>query len=237
MSHNSRKPGESDGGKQGEAATIEVPVPAADTRLYSRKATDPILQYLVNHPSEQLTLHELADVVDHSTDAVRRAVDVLEANGLVVVEASATARPVRINRDRLNLPDDPIFRIPQSEFHVPVREAVDRLSDELDDVLAIVLFGGVARGEADRKSDVDLWVLVDDRRRRNQERAHDVVAELAEETFDGNRYDYHVIVEDTSSVPSFTEDIGEILSTGIPLERSEEFEKFNQLIRAECSDE
>lgn len=105
------------------------------------------------------------------------------------------------------------------------------------DVLAIVLFGSVARGEADRKSDVDLWVFVDDQRRKNQERAHDIADTLGEKSFNGNRYDYHVVVEDTFSVPSFTEDVTEILSTGVPLERTEQYEKFNRLILEEWSDE
>ncbi|QSW98145.1 nucleotidyltransferase domain-containing protein [Haloterrigena alkaliphila] len=34
------------------------------------------------------------------------------------------------------------------------------IEDELDDVKGIVLFGSVARGTADRQSDIDLWVLV-----------------------------------------------------------------------------
>ncbi|MFT4921558.1 MAG: putative nucleotidyltransferase [Haloarculaceae archaeon] len=31
-----------------------------------------------------------------------------------------------------------------------------------DDIRGILLFGSVARGKADRQSDIDLWVLVDD---------------------------------------------------------------------------
>jgi predicted nucleotidyltransferase len=68
---------------------------------------------------------------------------------------------VRINRNRLHRPDDPIHSIPQISFRTPVRVARHYIEDELDDVLGIVLFGSVARGEADRQSDIDLWILVD----------------------------------------------------------------------------
>jgi predicted nucleotidyltransferase len=48
----------------------------------------------------------------------------------------------------------------QSVFQTPVRVARHYVEDELDGVVGVVLFGSVARGDADRRSDVDLWVLV-----------------------------------------------------------------------------
>jgi len=37
-------------------------------------------------------------------------------------------------------------------------------TDEVDDFLGIVIFGSVARGEADRQSDIDCFVVVDGNR-------------------------------------------------------------------------
>jgi len=41
-----------------------------------------------------------------------------------------------------------------------VREAIDALVGRLNDILDVLVYGSVARGEADRQSDVDIWVLV-----------------------------------------------------------------------------
>lgn len=40
---------------------------------------------------------------------------------------------------------------------------------QYDHIAGIVLYGSVARGDADRRSDIDLWVLVEDDRMANQE--------------------------------------------------------------------
>lgn len=77
-------------------------------------------------------------------------------------------------------PDEPVLRIPQEEFHEPVRTALDRLQTELDAVQGVVLFGSVARGQADRQSDIDLWVLVEDDR-GEQHRANEIAAQLGQE--------------------------------------------------------
>jgi predicted nucleotidyltransferase len=88
----------------------------------------------------------------------------------------------------------------------------------------------VARGSADRKSDIDLWVLVRENRSRNQRRATEIGQELSEQRIDGERYDFHVVVESPTSVPAHTEDIAEIVASGIPLYKTEEFEKFQSLV-------
>jgi predicted nucleotidyltransferase len=87
-------------------------------------------------------------------------VDVLESNDLIETFHKGNARRVHINRSLLHKPADPIRSIPQTEFQTPVRVAQPYIEDELENVLGIVLFGSVARGDADRRSDIDLWVLV-----------------------------------------------------------------------------
>jgi len=89
-------------------------------------------------------------------------VDALAANGLVAVRHQGNARYVQINRERLSNPEDPVERIPQVPYRTPVRVITQYVTDELEDVLGIVLFGSVAHGEADRQSDIDIWILVDD---------------------------------------------------------------------------
>ena len=217
--------------------TITLPIPAADPDLFKNKATDDVLLLLSRHRFEAFTIGELADRTGHTKQTVSRAVDVLGTNELVDVTPEGNRKQVRINDKRLSVPDDPYLRIPQSEFREPVKAAVDDLRDRLEHCLGIVLYGSVARGEADRRSDVDLWVLVGEDRAANQRAANRVRADLEERTFDGDRYAFDVDVEAMASVPRYTEDIREIVLSGIPLYETAEFETVTKLLEAETTDE
>lgn len=104
------------------------------------------------------------------------------------------------------------------------------LVEQLGDVLGIVVYGSVARGEADRQSDVDLWVLVRDNRSRNQQRATELASDLAETRIAGERYGFHIVVESPQSVPAYTEDIASAVTAGLPVYRTDEFEQFRSLM-------
>jgi hypothetical protein len=166
-----------------EQATVELPVPTPDPDLFRHTATDDLLRLLLDNPSEQFTIRELGRLTDNAAQSVKRAVDVLEANRLVLVETEGNRRLVGINHRRVTKPDDPVLRIPQPEFHPPVRAALDRIRDELGTVEGVLVFGSVARGQADRQSDIDLWVLADDR--ADQHHANELAKELGQERFGG----------------------------------------------------
>jgi len=75
-------------------------------------------------------------------------VNVLSANDLVVESPKSNQRLVQINRQRLSVPDEPILRSPP-EYHQPAKAAVTELRENINDVVGIILYGSVARGEAD----------------------------------------------------------------------------------------
>jgi predicted nucleotidyltransferase len=210
--------------------SISLSVPVQDPDLFNHKATDDVLLFLIHHRFEEYSIRTIADRVDHPKQSVRRAIDVLVANDLVKENPESNRRLIRINRDRLTVPDDPFLRIPQTEFHEPVKAAVDELEAELDDVVGIVLYGSVARGEADRRSDVDLWVLVRTDRAANQRTVNEIVQDLEERRFDGDRYVYDVDVEAVASIPAYTEDVREIVLSGIPVYETADFETVENLL-------
>lgn len=210
--------------------SISVPIPAKDDELYSKSATDSILFFLSNRRFEQFSQRELARQVDYSEAAVRRAVETLEKNDLLVCEYEGNQKVVEINRTRLSIPDDPILRIPQEEFHKPVKIAVEQLKQELESIVGIVLHGSIARGEADRRSDIDLWVVVQTDRASNQRAANLVETELEDRRIDGQRYDFHITVEAVESVPAFADDVRQILRTGIPVYTTDNFEKLTSIL-------
>lgn len=139
---------------------LTLPLPVRDGALFKHSATPYILNFLCDNPDSNVSIRQLARVTPYSERATREAVDVLDANELIDTFHKGNARRVHINRSLLHKPTDPIRSIPQSEFQTPVRVAQHYIDDELEDVLGIILFGSVARGNADRRSDIDLWVLV-----------------------------------------------------------------------------
>ena len=207
------------GASKMEQATVELPIPTPDPNLFRHTATDDLLQLLLDNPYEQFTIRELGRLTDNAAQSVKRAVDVLEANGLVVVEAEGNRRLVGINRTRVTKPDDSILRIPQPEFQGPVRAALDRIRDELAEVHGVLVFGSVARGQADRQSDIDLWVLAGDR--ADQHRANELAKALGQKQFDGDRYEFQILVETLESARSHGDRLEDVFADAITLEDSD----------------
>lgn len=210
------------GSDSGSGITIDIPL--QDSRLFKGEATDGILLFLTRHHNEAFSITDIAEAVNYTRPTITKTVDVLSNNDLVVEERDGSRRLVQINQDRLTRPDDPYLEIPQSEFYAPVKGATEAILDELDSVLAVVLYGSVARGEADRRSDIDLWVLVREDRMGNQRRANRVRQSLEEDTFDGNRYAFDIDVEGLQAVPNYTNELRAILRDSIAVHRTDEFD-------------
>ncbi|WP_353633256.1 nucleotidyltransferase domain-containing protein (plasmid) [Halobacterium sp. NMX12-1] len=214
-------------------ASISLSIPPSDPDLFKHKATSDVLLFLTNHRFSDFSLRELATQIGHSHQTVRRAVNVLSANDLITESLQSNQRLVQINRQRLSIPDDPILRIPQSEYHQPVKNAVTRLQETISDVVGIILYGSVARGDADRRSDIDLWVLTRSGRAESQRKANTVARDLEEIEFDGDRYAYDIDVETVQAIPAYTDDIREIIVSGIPVYKTSDFETVENLLLEE----
>lgn len=211
-------------------ATIEVPVPANNPNLYRYEVTDELLRFLIDRPFEEYTLRKLASLLNRAHRGVGMAVNVLEENDVLIVSTEGNKKLIQINRDRISTPEEPTLRIPQRDFHEPIQKVKEELIEGLEDVLGIEVYGSVARGEADRQSDIDLWVLVRNNRGRNQARAQDIAKQLSNEQFGNDRYDFHIVVESPDSVPTYTEEIAEIVRSGITIYGTQDFNKFRSLM-------
>jgi len=106
----------------------------------------------------------------------------------------------------------------------------------VDNLVGIILYGSVARGEADRRSDIDLWVLTRSGRAVNQREANAVARELEERVFDGDRYAYDIDIESVNSIPDYTAAIREIVVSGIPIYTTDDFETVEEYLLEVSSD-
>ena len=218
-------------------ASISLSIPTSDPDLFKHKATSDVLLFLTNHRFSDFSLRELASQIGHSHQSVRRAVNVLSSNDLLIESPEGNQRLVQINRQRLSIPDDPILRIPQPEYHQPVKTAVTKLRDNISDVVGIILYGSIARGDADRRSDIDLWVLTRSGRAESQREANAIARDLEDMVFDGDRYAYDIDVEAVQAIPAYTEDIREIIVSGIPVYKTSDFETVETLLLEEGADD
>ncbi len=207
---------------------ISLSIPISEPKLFRHETTDRILHILSDNPYTEYTLRGLARLTGFSHPAIKKAVDVLEKNDLVKVEAEGNSKNVSINRSRLTKPDDRVLQIPQKEFHEPVKKAVDRLKKELVDILGILCFGSVARGQADRQSDIDLWVLVRSDKGTNQRKANEIAKDLGKTRFDGDRYEFQILVESSRSAAGYDERLQKVLSSSITLYETETLQRFKQ---------
>lgn len=214
----------------GGGATIDLDIPARDTGLFRSQAVHDTLSFLCRYHTDEFSITELTDAVNYSQPSVSKAVDVLAANDLVVERRDGNTRTVHINRDRLSRPDDKFLEIPQADFQPPVRTAVIELLDRLDDVIGIVLYGSVARGDADRRSDIDLWVLVAEDRMANQRTANRVRQDLEDREFETGRYAYEIDIEALPALPNYADDLREILSDGLVVHGTEKFDTVRTML-------
>lgn len=194
--------------------------PEGESNVFRIRAADDILRLLADAHETEFTIPELTDATGVTRSTVWRAVDLLEEIGAVRVRETPQRKYVSIDPNRLEK-DDPILAIEQEEFHEPVRAFVEGVretvakSDEVDALLGVIVFGSVARGEADRRSDIDLFVVVEGDRTSARRIVTDVVSDLSEQRFEGDRFDFEPYVESRESVRRAGSKLREIFREGI----------------------
>jgi predicted nucleotidyltransferase len=216
---------------------VHLPFPFGNEQVFRYEAMEDVLELLIRNPFREFTVRRLRAVTDNGSKTTTRAVDLLQQLRLVRVDESGRSRDVSLNRERVTMPDDALFAVPQDEFRKPLREFAVRARTEVPSFSALIVFGSVARGEADRQSDIDVWILIDDNDDllRARRAATDISAELGEERFGeaGERYEFEVLVESVESAVSHGEaddGIVDVLTEGVVLEDSDELERVTDVV-------
>jgi predicted nucleotidyltransferase len=131
--------------------------------LFKRAATRDILLLLEKNRYRDFSIRQLHRLFKdrHSLFSVQRAVAELELACLVLCKYSGRKKFVRMNPDYLYEPMDPYWQISQTEYRSPIKGVVDEILRTIHGVRAVILFGSMAHGSADRMSDIDLLVVTE----------------------------------------------------------------------------
>ncbi|QCJ45986.1 nucleotidyltransferase domain-containing protein [Haloprofundus sp. MHR1] len=219
----------SDETKQGIKVCVRVH-PGSETKIFRLRAADDILRILVDAHESEFTIKELASETDHSRSTIWRAIELLDELEVISIRETAQRNYISINPATLQK-DDPILAIEQTEYHEPIRAFVNRVEaavdneDKIDRLLGVLVFGSVARGEADRKSDIDVFVLVDGDRTIARRTVSTIITELSEEQFSGDRYTFESFVESLESAQRASGKLQELFQEGVTVFGSQAFQQ------------
>ncbi|NHN49473.1 helix-turn-helix transcriptional regulator [Halostella sp. JP-L12] len=211
---------------------VDLRLPLPDEQIFRYEAMDDILEITAQNPADEFSNRDLQELTGFGGPSVSKALSLLQDLGLVVRRDVGRKTLYQIDEDRLHEADDPIFDVPQSEFRKPLQAFVDRITDDCSHVAGVVCFGSVARGEADRASDIDVFVLVDDDDAvvRTRRAVADAKRDLEERPFDGDRYEFETFVESAESVRKRSSDVQEIFRKGIVLYSSAAFDRAKRAV-------
>lgn len=214
-----------------EKAGVFVALPLPDDQVFRYQAADDVLELLYRNPHREFSITELREITGHGGKSVDEAVGILWNLGLVHRERDGRRTLIRIDQESIRKPDDPILEIPQAEFRDPVREFLRQAERKQgENLVGVVLFGSVARGRADRTSDVDVQVIVREDLVAARRQLQSVRGDLETRTFDGNRYEIQLLVESTESARNFGEKLREIFSEGIVLHETDELDDVREVV-------
>jgi len=215
---------------QDSKVMLDFPFPGE--RVFRYQAMQDILHHLVTNPLQEFTQQELASITRADVSSISRSVNLLEELGVVTVTEDRPAR-ITIDTDHIQH-SDPIFTIPQPEFRKPVQAYLDELgtrieaTTEITELVGVLLFGSVARGTADRRSDIDLLIIVDGDLTQARRVCTALAREIEDKSFDDNRYEFEVLVETPDTAVSHAEELTEIFDTGLVLAESDRLQELRR---------
>jgi predicted nucleotidyltransferase len=183
-----------------------------------------ILELLYRNPHSEFGVRQLREITENGAKTVDTAIKLFTQLGLIDTRRDGNRKLISINRNWVQKQDDPILEIPQEEFQDPAKAFLDRADQAEAEIVGVILFGSVARGEADRASDIDLQVIVSGELTEARRELHDIRQEVEGQEFDGERYELQLLVESTKSAESYDVRLREIFSEGIKLRETDELD-------------
>jgi predicted nucleotidyltransferase len=133
-------------------------------RLLGSQTGVKVLRVLVRHPGAEMTGREVARLAGAPHPRVLERLAALEAEGLVARRFAGRAHLWRLEASHVLV--GPLRELFGVDRHVQqeLQRSIQRSLSRVPGVVEAVLFGSVARGDEEPLSDVDLFVLVKDRK-------------------------------------------------------------------------
>ncbi|MFB6144889.1 MAG: nucleotidyltransferase domain-containing protein [Candidatus Nanohaloarchaea archaeon] len=122
-----------------------------------------VLEELLDRPDYGFTVKELSDSVSGSYNSVKSFLERLNEFGIVRFTSKGNYRIVEYRQGN-NYHDvlKSIFRVEDSKRMEVAEDYAESLYDRRgDEIFAILVFGSVARGTADKDSDIDILVITE----------------------------------------------------------------------------
>ncbi|MXR40063.1 hypothetical protein GRX01_01640 [Halobaculum sp. WSA2] len=213
-----------------ETSGVFLPLPLPEKQVFRYQAADDILELLYNNPHTEFTITQLRETTGHGGKSVDNAVKILENLHLITKTKQGRSSLIQIQQDQIQKPDDPLLQIPQKEFRNPVKTLLEQIKQTDINTVGIILFGSVARGEADRASDIDIQVIVEDDLLESRRTLQDLRQEVENKKFDGQRYEIQLLVESVESAENYGEKLQQIFSEGIILHSTSKLDEIKEAV-------
>lgn len=151
-----------------------------------------ILRTLCRHRGKEFTIRELADFLNVSHTGVRKALSDLYKMNVVRIRVIGKSHAVTVNSESYAAGlVDKMFKMEGETLSELVKLIAEKLGDPT--ITSALIFGSVARGEEESLSDIDLFILTEDK-----EKAEGAVSELQREVSNrfGNAISPYILSEE-----------------------------------------
>lgn len=125
-------------------------------QLYQKTTHLRVLEHFFLHPSEAFYLRELARLLDMSPMTVKRTLDLLVADNVIIKTASKGRILYTANME------SHFFRYSKVAYNLARLEdagVTKRLVESVPGIISAVLYGSHARGDNDEHSDIDILAI------------------------------------------------------------------------------
>jgi len=203
-----------------ESISIALQYPFPEDRVFRYQAMQDVLDVLIDQPYATYSMSGSRTSREQVKERSRRRSSCFPARRHR--NCTGRANPAGPDQSRAaheTGPNslDPAGRVPPTSPSISATT-----SGQVDELIGVILFGSVARGEADRASDIDLLVIVDEDRTAARRTVQSVVSDLEDQRFEGNRYTYQPLVESTDSVQRIGDQLRPQFDDGVTLVGSDQ---------------
>jgi predicted transcriptional regulator len=113
---------------------IKIPIQnEATEKIFRWSYARDLLMLLAKNPYDAFTVSEIIRRLDiRSRDALTKLIDAMQDAGLIESVRVGRKRFISINKKIVELPEKPIFQIPQEEYREVVKKILDQITNKSD---------------------------------------------------------------------------------------------------------